>query len=143
MKKIVFAAALTLQAAVPAWAAGEILDVYKSPSCGCCGKWVQHMQKAGFDVRTHDVADVAPLRARLGMPERYASCHTAKVGGYLIEGHVPADDVRRLLKEKPKAIGLAAPGMPQSAPGMDDPRKIPYDTLLVQGDGKHKVYARH
>lgn len=143
MKNFILALALALPAAMPAWAAGEIVEVYKSPNCGCCGKWVQHMQQAGFDVRTHDVADVSPARAKLGMPERYASCHTAVVGGYVVEGHVPADDVKRLLKEKPKAIGLAVPGMPQSAPGMDDPRKIPYETLLVQGDGKQRLYARH
>jgi hypothetical protein len=143
MKKSILSLALALQLAMPAWAAGEIVEVYKSPSCGCCAKWVQHMQKAGFEVRSHDVDDVAAERARLGMPERYASCHTAKVGAYLIEGHVPADDVKRLLKEKPKAIGLAVPGMPRSAPGMDSLPYTAYDTLLVQSDRSQKVYAQH
>lgn len=85
--------------------AAEAVDVYKSPYCGCCEKWVEHLQQAGFAVRTHDVNDVPAARQRLGMPERLGSCHTAKVAGYVVEGHVPAADIQRLLKEKPKAIG--------------------------------------
>lgn len=123
--------------------AGDLVDVYKNPSCGCCGKWVEHMQKAGFTVRTHDVADVSSDRVRLGMPERYASCHVAKVGGYLVEGHVPADDVKRLLKETPRAIGIAVPAMPPGSPGMENVRSIPYETLLVQRDGSNTIYAKH
>ena len=87
--------------------AAEVIDVYKSPSCGCCGKWIDHMKDAGFEVRAHNVMDVPLARKTLGMPERFGSCHTAKVGGYVIEGHVPAADVQRLLKEKPKAVGIA------------------------------------
>lgn len=121
----------------------QVVDVYKSPYCGCCGKWVEHMQKNGFQIRSHDVEDVPGMRRALGMPETYASCHTAKVGGYLIEGHVPAADVKRLLRERPKAVGLAVPSMPQGSPGMESPQPVPYDTLLVQASGKHQVFARH
>ncbi len=123
--------------------AGAQVDVYKSPYCGCCAKWVEHMRAHGFEVSTHDVSDVPGKRRQLGMPEAYGSCHTARVGGYLIEGHVPATDVRRLLKEKPKAIGLAVPSMPQGSPGMEGARVVPYETLLVRDDGSNSVFARH
>lgn len=119
------------------------VEVYKSPYCGCCEKWVQHLKKSGFDVVARDINDVPAARQALGMPERYGSCHTAKVGGYVVEGHVPAEDIRRLLKEKPKAVGLAAPGMPQGSPGMETARPQPYDTLLVQADGGATVFAKH
>lgn len=128
-----------------AWAAGPLptVTVYKSPSCGCCGKWVDHMKASGFRVVSHDTENVAEHKARLGVPPALGSCHTAEVGGYMIEGHVPAADVKRLLAEKPKAKGLVSPGMPASAPGMDDPRKIPYEILLVRKDGSTSSYARH
>lgn len=119
------------------------VDVFKSPSCGCCGAWVEHMRQNGFQVSTHDVADVPAERKKLGMPARLGSCHSAKVGGYVIEGHVPAADIRRLLKEKPKAIGLAVPGMVPGSPGMEAPRPMPYETLLVARDGTTRVFARH
>ena len=102
-----------------AFAQGPVcVEVYKSTYCGCCGKWVEHLRKNGFDVVTKDVDDVPAARKALGMPDKYGSCHTAKVGSYSVEGHVPADDIRRLLSESPKAIGLATPGMPQGSPGM-------------------------
>lgn len=127
-----------------AWAqSGAQVEVFKSPSCGCCGKWVEHLRASGFAVQTHDVGDVASERRRLGMPERFGSCHTAKVGGYLIEGHVPAADIVRLLKEKPQALGLAVPSMPPGSPGMESPRPIPYQTLLVGADGSSRVFASH
>lgn len=135
--------AFTLFAAIPQAHAAERVEVFKSPYCGCCEKWVEHMRKAGFDVVTKDVNDVPATRKLTGMPERFGSCHTAKVGGYVVEGHVPAADVQRLLKEKPKAVGLAAPGMPQGSPGMETNHPQPYDTLLVQADGSHKVFAKH
>jgi hypothetical protein len=119
------------------------VEVFKSAYCGCCEKWVEHMRKAGFDVVTKDVNDVPAARKLAGMPERFSSCHTAKVGGYVVEGHVPAADVQRLLKEKPKAVGLAAPGMPQGSPGMETSHPQPYETLLVQADGSAKVFAKH
>jgi hypothetical protein len=123
--------------------AADAVDVYKSPYCGCCEKWVEHLQQAGFAVRTHDVNDVPAARQRLGMPERLGSCHTAKVAGYVVEGHVPAADIRRLLKEKPKAIGLAVPSMPPGSPGMESPKPVPYNTLLVQAGGATTVFAKH
>jgi len=119
------------------------VEVFKSPYCGCCGKWVEHLHKNGFNVVTKDVDDVPAARKVLGMPERYGSCHTAKVGQYSIEGHVPAADIRRLLSESPKSIGLAAPGMPQGSPGMETPTPQPYETLLVHLDGDSSVFARH
>ena len=119
------------------------VDVYKSPYCGCCGKWVEHLRAQGFDVKTHDVADVPGQRRKLGMPEAYGSCHTAKDGNYLIEGHVPAADVQRLLREKPRAIGLAVHSMPPGSPGMESGKSMPYETLLVNADGSSRVFARH
>lgn len=119
------------------------VDVYKSATCDCCGKWIEHMRKAGFKVEPHVITDIPGNRKQLGMPDKFGSCHTSKVGDYLVEGHVPAADVQRLLKEKPKAVGLAAPGMPQGSPGMDIPNAPPYDILLVQADGGSRVFAKH
>ena len=121
----------------------ETIEMFKNPYCGCCAKWAEHMTKAGFKVKAHDVEDVPAMRKKFGIPEKLGSCHTAKVGNYLLEGHVPADDVKRLLKEKPKALGLAVPGMPAGSPGMDVPNSPPYDTLLVQKDGATRVFAKH
>lgn len=138
--------ALVLSLLAPmAWAAAPLptVTVYKSPSCGCCGKWVEHMKANGFPVVTHETENVAVHKVRLGVPEAMGSCHTAEVGGYLVEGHVPAADVKRLLAEKPRARGLVSPGMPASAPGMDAARKIPYEILLVGKDGRTTTYARH
>lgn len=123
------------------------IEVWKSPTCGCCGDWIDHMREAGFEVTIHDTGNTA-ARARLGLPARYGSCHTGLVEGYVIEGHVPAADVARLLREKPAALGLAVPGMPIGSPGMDGPeyggRKDPYDTLLVaRGGGGHRVFVAH
>ena len=123
--------------------AADTVDVYKSPYCGCCEKWVYHLQQAGFAVRTHDVADVPAARQRLGMPERLGSCHTAKVAGYVVEGHVPVADIQRLLKEKPKALGIAVPSMPPGSPGMESPRPVPYNTMLVQAGGETSIFAKH
>lgn len=135
--------AFTLGGASLYASAAEPVDVYKSASCGCCSKWIDHLKSAGFEVKAHNVTDVPATRKRLGMPEHLGSCHTAKVGGYLVEGHVPASDIQRLLKEKPKAIGLAAPGMPLGSPGMESPRAAPYNTLLVKTDGSTEIFARH
>ena len=124
-----------------------LVEVWKSPYCGCCKDWIAHLESQGFAVRAHEVGDLDGARRQLGMPERYASCHTAKVGGYLLEGHVPAADIRRLLAGKPKAIGLAVPGMPVGSPGMDGPaykgRRDPYDVLLIQRDATATVFASY
>lgn len=131
-----------LVAAMPA-AAQEEVEVWKSPSCGCCAGWVRHMQSAGFSVKVHDVDDVQPMKEMAGVPDQYASCHTARVGGYAIEGHVPASDVRRLLAERPKARGLSVPGMPADAPGMDMRSGEPYAVVLFGAEGGDRVYARY
>ncbi|WP_295009544.1 DUF411 domain-containing protein [uncultured Dechloromonas sp.] len=134
--------------AVPALAAsaGTRVDVWKDPNCGCCGDWVKHLEAEGFAVRVFNTgADAA--RRRLGLPDAYASCHTALVDGYVLEGHVPAADVRRLLAERPAAIGLAVPGMPVGSPGMDGSvyggRRDPYEVLLVRRDGRASVFASY
>ena len=143
---------VALASAWPAWAvagpagAPLLVEVWKSPTCGCCKDWVAHLEANGFRVQVHDDGNT-DARARLGIPVRYGSCHTARVGGYAIEGHVPASEVRRLLKEKPKAVGLAVPAMPVGSPGMDGPayggRKDPYDVLLVRADGSSSVYRSY
>lgn len=133
-----------LLSAGSAWAQSmPQVDVFKSASCGCCGQWVAHMRQAGFVVKTHDVDDVPASRKKLGMPERYGACHSAKVGNYLIEGHVPAADVKRLLAEKPQAVGIAVPSMPPGSPGMESKNPIPYSTLLIAKNGSSAVFARH
>jgi hypothetical protein len=119
------------------------VEVWKAPTCGCCKDWVTYLEANGFSVKVFDTGNTA-MRARLGIPERLGSCHTARVGGYAIEGHVPAQDIHRLLAQRPKAIGLAVPGMPIGSPGMDGPaygnRRDPYDVLLVHSDGKPSVF---
>jgi len=122
------------------------VEVWKSPTCGCCKDWVAHMQSQGFSVRVHDEGNDAK-RDELGIPMSRASCHTATVGGYAIEGHVPAADVQRLLAERPNALGLAVPGMPVGSPGMDGAayggRRDPYQVLLMQRDGTAKVWSAY
>lgn len=120
------------------------VEVFKSPTCGCCGAWVDHLRAAGFDVQVMEVSDTATARQRLGMPEAYASCHTAAVGGYVLEGHVPAAEVKRLLAAKPAVLGLAVPGMPLGSPGMDVAgRRDPYAVLLIDRLGRSSVYAHY
>lgn len=144
MSKKLFATLLTGLAFSLAGAAElPLVEMYKSPTCGCCGEWAKHMTDNGFRVRMIDVDNVPAARERLGMPDRYASCHTAKIGNYVIEGHVPAADVKRLLREQPVATGLSAPGMPGGSPGMESAPKEPYSVLLVEKGGGYKVFARH
>jgi hypothetical protein len=116
--------------------------VYKTPTCGCCRNWVQHAQDAGFVVEVHDTASVEPIKQEHGLPQHLASCHTAIVDGYVIEGHVPADVIRKLLAERPDIAGIAVPGMPMGSPGMEVPggRKDPYDIIAFARDGKVSVY---
>lgn len=131
-------------AAAPA--APMAVEVWKDPECGCCKDWVSHMEAAGFKVKVNDTGNNA-ARARLGIDKKHGSCHTALVGGYALEGHVPAREVKRLLSEKPLAVGLAVPGMPVGSPGMDGPayggRKDSFDVLLLSKDGSSKVYQRY
>jgi hypothetical protein len=126
-----------------AGAAAPLVAVYKSAGCGCCEGWINHLKEAGFNVNAHDVASPADYREKLGMPAALGSCHTATVQGYAIEGHVPASDIKRLLREKPKARGLAVPSMPLGSPGMEGLRKDPYDVLLVQADGQFSIYRHY
>lgn len=122
------------------------ITVWKGPSCGCCGDWIKHLEADGFVVTSHDTGNAA-MRAKLGLPVKLGSCHTAQIGGYAIEGHVPAKEIRRLLRERPQAVGLAVPGMPLGSPGMDGPdyggRKDPYDVLLVRKDGSTSVFQSY
>jgi hypothetical protein len=122
----------------------EKITVWKTPNCGCCKDWVAHLQGNGFQVVTNDVPDTAPMRQKLGLPAKFGSCHTAQLGAYVLEGHVPAQEVRRLLREKPRAVGLAVPGMPVGSPGMEmgDSRDA-YDVLLVLADGSSRVYQSY
>lgn len=123
-------------------AAQPIIDVYKTASCGCCKKWVQHLQSNGFEVRAHDVKDPAVIRRAGGIADKYGSCHTARVGKYIVEGHVPASDIKRLLSTRPRAVGLAVPGMPMGSPGMEGGRSDSYDVLLVK-EGSAAVYKSY
>lgn len=122
------------------------VEVWKDPNCGCCKDWVAHMEANGFDVKVHDSGNTA-ARKRLGVPDKLGSCHTALVGGYAIEGHVPAREVHRLLKERPAAVGLSVPGMPVGSPGMDGKiygdRKDPYDVVLISRNGTTRVYQSY
>ncbi|MEO7385720.1 MAG: DUF411 domain-containing protein [Gammaproteobacteria bacterium] len=120
-----------------------LVKVWKTPTCGCCGKWIRHMEAAGFRVEVTEVDSVDPVRKANGIPESLSSCHTALVGGYAVEGHVPASDVRRLLREKPGILGLSAPGMPAGSPGMDLPGSPPYDVLAIGRDKTAEVFATH
>ncbi|MBN8488581.1 MAG: DUF411 domain-containing protein [Burkholderiales bacterium] len=123
-----------------------VVEVWKSPSCGCCKLWVEVLERDGFVVKVYDTGNNA-MRGKLRIPAALGSCHTARVGGYAIEGHVPPADIRRLLRERPMAIGLAVPGMPIGSPGMDGPdydnQQDPYDVLLVQADGSTRVFNHH
>lgn len=143
---VIGAAASILSAQVLAAPAAIPIEVWKSPTCGCCQDWVRHLQAHGFVVTVRDDGN-AGARQRLGMPADYASCHTALVAGYAIEGHVPAREIHRLLRERPPAIGLAVPAMPRGSPGMDGPAyggvRDPYDVLLVRRDASVRVFQAY
>jgi hypothetical protein len=129
---------LHLQAADPR------IEVFKTVTCGCCGKWVEHLKANGFAPVVKDVPSTAEYRKQYGVPEGLQSCHTAVVAGYFVEGHVPAADIHKLLKEKPKAAkGLAVPGMPLGSPGMEGPRRQAYAVYMLESDGKISVFTKH
>jgi hypothetical protein len=123
------------------------MTVWKSPTCGCCNDWIKHLEDNGFKVEAVNVPESRHVRAKFGMPAKFASCHTGLVGGYVVEGHVPAREIRKLLNEKPAALGISVPAMPLGSPGMDGPSyrgmRDPYDVLLVQRDGSARVYASY
>jgi hypothetical protein len=122
------------------------IEVWKDEGCGCCNDWIKHLESKGFRVKAHDTGNAA-VRKRIGLPDRLGSCHTAVVAGYVVEGHVPAREIQRLLREKPAVLGLAVPGMPVGSPGMDGPeykgRKDRYDVLLIAADGSTRVYQTY
>jgi len=124
----------------------NLVEVWKDPNCGCCKDWVTILEKSGFSVRVFEIGNEA-IRAQLGMPAKLGSCHTARVGGYVLEGHVPVREIRRLLREQPKAIGLTVPGMVVGSPGMDGPaykgRKDPYSVLLVHVNGESSIFQKY
>ncbi len=121
------------------------INVYKTSSCGCCVDWITHLEQNGFEVIAHNVQKTGPYRLKYGVPPDMASCHTAVVDGYAIEGHVPATEIRRLLAERPKALGLAVPGMPVGSPGMevDGTRRDAFDVVLFGEEGSRKVYQHY
>ncbi|WP_291650491.1 DUF411 domain-containing protein [Bosea sp. (in: a-proteobacteria)] len=141
------AGALACSASLPlaAQGAAPVVTVYRSASCGCCGAWVDHMKKAGFETKVVMTEELAARKREFGVPDAAESCHTAMVDGYFVEGHVPAADVRRLLRERPQARGLAVPEMPVGSPGMEVPgvKADRYDTWLIAKDGSHTVFASH
>jgi hypothetical protein len=142
---LLFVAALAV-AAQQKSAGPTSVVVYKTPTCGCCSNWVAHLKANGFQVDATDVSDaqVRAVGASAGVTDDLASCHTAKVGGYTVEGHVPAADIQRMLKEKPAIAGIAAPGMPMGSPGMEQGgRKEAYDVIAFTKDGKRSVFAKH
>ena len=122
--------------------AQEIM-VYKSPTCGCCNKWVKHLEENGFKVKTQDMKKVETIKDQLGIKGNFRSCHTAKINGYFVEGHVPAKDIKRMLREKPDIKGLAVPGMPMGSPGMEGHRKDRYSVIAIDKGDSYKVYSTY
>ena len=124
-----------------------LVEIWKDPNCGCCKDWVAHLEASGFRVKVNETGNLAAVRQRFGVHEKFGSCHTALIGGYAVEGHVPARDIQRLLRERPDALGLAVPGMPVGSPGMDGAiyagRKDPYDVLLLAGGSASKVWQSY
>ncbi|MFO7188789.1 MAG: DUF411 domain-containing protein [Pseudomonadota bacterium] len=145
MTRLRYGLAIALLFGAAAAQAAPVVEVYKSATCGCCKEWIRHLRENGFEVRAHDVPDPAAHRAKAGVPQALGSCHTALVEGYAIEGHVPAADIKRLLAERPKARGLAVPGMPIGAPGMEVGTNVePYSVLLIGPDGQtYRTYSRY
>lgn len=141
-------AGIAAHLAVPGRTAAQELsmEVWKSPTCGCCDDWIAYLEANGFSVKSYNEGAVEAME-RLGMPTRYGSCHTAEIGGYAVEGHVPVREILRLLQEKPDAIGISVPGMPRGSPGMDGPVyggvQDPYDVLLIGRDGKASVFQSY
>lgn len=144
MRRPTLIALAAAAAFVSSAASAAQLTVHKSPTCGCCAKWIEHVREHGFAVKVVETEDMTGVKKRLGIPDKLASCHTTQVAGYFVEGHVPAADIKRLLAQKPKAAGISVPGMPIGAPGMEHgDHKQPYATVLVGKDGKLSLFARH
>jgi hypothetical protein len=137
------ATALGIPGTVTRAADPAVVQVFKSPTCGCCAIWVDHFRESGFQVDVTEQADMAPVKQRFGIAPQHASCHTAVVNGYIVEGHVPAADIARLLEERPKIKGLVLPGMPIGSPGMEGPSPERYDVLALDASGATRVFATH
>jgi hypothetical protein len=135
--------ALPLLGLLPLSAADPKIDVFKTATCGCCAKWVEHLKANGFEVKVHEVPSTAEYRLKYGVPDKLQSCHTAVVNGYAIEGHVPAREIHRLLKTSPHAKGLAVPGMPAGSPGMEGARSDAYAVVLFDENGGSSVYQKY
>ncbi len=124
--------------------AAPTVEVFKSPTCGCCANWVKHLEAHGFATKVTDIEDMTQVKSKYGVPGRLQSCHTGLVNGYVLEGHVPAADVQRLLKERPTVVGVAVPGMPVGSPGMEVGNTVqPYDVLTFNKQGQTTVFASH
>ncbi len=145
MKKLILALGLSIAVSQSLYAtAAETVRVYKSPSCGCCEDWVNHLKNHGFEVDVTETANMNKVKADAGLTPQLASCHTAFVGDYVIEGHVPAADIQRLLADAPKAHGLSVPGMPIGSPGMEiGDRQDHYQVLLFNKSGQTRVFSEH
>jgi hypothetical protein len=148
LRSLMLVVATVVAMAIPAAAETGTppIDVWKSATCQCCGNWVKHFEANGFAVAVNSAtpSTLAALKRQAGIPDKLASCHTAKIDGYVIEGHVPAPDIERLVTEHPDAIGLTVPGMPIGSPGMEQGAEFePYDVLLIKKDGTTEVFARH
>ena len=140
VQAVVAGAAVAVAGRTAPASAAPTMTVYKSPTCGCCRAWVDHAREAGFEVTVHDTADMAGIKDQRGVAAELRSCHTADVDGYVLEGHVPADLVQRLLRERPRAAGLAVPGMPMGSPGMEGPYTDRYDVVAFDAQGNQRVY---
>ena len=127
----------------PSQQSGPLVTVFKTPTCGCCGKWVEHLKANGFTVKVQEVNDTSAYERQYHVPRTMVSCHTAVVNGYTIEGHVPAAEIKRLLSERPKAVGLAVPGMPVGSPGMESARSEAYSVFVFDEGSQASVYARY
>lgn len=134
-------AAAVLAGCARAGAENPTVTVYKSPTCNCCTKWVSHLEENGFTVKTTNLPNVMPVKNRLGVPQALSSCHTAVVDGYVVEGHVPADVIQRMLAERPDITGIGVAGMPIGSPGMEGPNPQPYDVIAFDRRGRQEVYA--
>ena len=139
---IILGLAVGLSWGPPRQASAADITVYKTASCGCCGKWAEHLRAHGFNVNTRDVHDLSEVKRAHGVKPEFASCHTAVVDGYVVEGHVPADVIERLLVERPPVVGVAVPGMPAGSPGMEVGHRQPYNVITFDKDGKTNVYSR-
>lgn len=144
LRTLLAAGLLSLATLGPAVAADDEVTMFKDPNCGCCGKWAEHMRANGFSVKEIASREMDAVKRQAGVPQALGSCHTAKVGGYVVEGHVPAADVKRMLAQKPAVTGLSAPGMPQGSPGMEGPYPADrYDVVSFDAEGRSAVFASH